>query len=198
MRNLLFVSVVALAAFSTSVLACDGRADIEAAFIKQKKSAGWRAVVTSKGAAGAQEQTSDYVPPDRMYRKIVVEGQPEALETIGIGTQAWNNSGSGWEELKVGYAQLIVEHIRDAIRTAPHVSTEYACLGEATYEGKTYRKFQTKPEKSAEGGELARTIYIDMEGLPAFNIIGTPDGSGDPLLKEAFTYPKDLSVEKPL
>lgn len=198
MRKILTAAVLILLAGGCSAYACDGRQAVVEAFVKQKKSAGWRAVVTSEGAGGAQEQTSDYVPPDRMYRKIVVAGQPGPLETIGIGTQAWNNTGEGWEELKVGYAQLIVEHIREAIRTAPAVSVDYACIGEKTFEGKSYLAYQTPPEKQSDGTELSRTIYVDpASGLPAFNIIGAPGGAGPFLLREAYTYPTDLSVEKP-
>jgi hypothetical protein len=143
----------------------------------------------------AQSQTFDYQPPDRMYRKVV--SGDEAVETIAVGKTAWTNVKGGWEEMKAELAHLVTSHIKSAI-APPKVSVEFKCLGAVTYEGKSYLGYQTVPE-TVEGKVLARTIYVDAEKkLPVFNIIGAPDGSGEPLMKEVFTYPADIKIESPL
>jgi hypothetical protein len=84
------------------------------------------------------------------------------------------------------------------LQTVPTPTAEYACLGQVAFEGKEYLGYQTAPEKLEGGAELARTIYVDpATGLPAFNIVGPPNAGGEPLTREAYSYPADLAVEKP-
>ena len=53
-------------------------------------------------------------------------------------------------------------------------------------------------EKTEKGTELARTIYVDpATGLPAFNVIAEVKDGAEPLLKESYTYPTDIVIEKP-
>jgi hypothetical protein len=192
------VSLIFLALQGQSAAACDGKSDVEAAFTKQQKSPAWRTVVVSQGEAGAQEQTFEYIPPDRMHRKIVISGEQAPIETIGIGRWAWSNEGGGWNELQPQFAKMVANHIEQSVATPPKVSTEFTCLGTVSYEGKDYLGYRTIPEKGNDGIELARTIYIDAAtGLPAFNIIGAVKNGATPLLKESYTYPTDLVIEKP-
>jgi len=186
---------VSLAVSAAPALACDGRAEVEAAFVKQQKQS-WHTVVDSKNVDGVlQEQTFDYQPPDRMYRKIV-SGE-DTVETIGIGRWAWSNIGAGWNELQPQFAQMVMSHMQQTFKP-PKVSAAFTCLGTRSFAGKDYAAYQTAPEK-ADDKEIARTIYVDpATGLPAFNVIGAPDGSGEPLMKEAYTYPTDISIESPL
>ena len=79
-------------------LACDGKSEIEAAFAKQQKAPAWRTVAVSQGENGSkQEQTFEYIPPDRMYRKILIVGQEPAIETIGIAQVGLRQSGQRLE-----------------------------------------------------------------------------------------------------
>lgn len=193
--RLLPLSLLALLSSAPAALACDGKTDVEAAFVNQHKQA-WRTETASKSDSGVlQQQTFDYQPPDRLYRKVV--SGDESVETIGIGRWAWSNEGAGWAELEPQFAQMVSSHIQGKF-AAPKVSVEFKCLGEVAFEGKTYAGYQTVPE-TVNGQPLARTIYVDpATRLPAYNIIGAPDGSGEPLLKEVYTYPGDIKVEKPL
>jgi hypothetical protein len=186
----------ATAALSPAMAECDGRADIEAAFVKQATSKGWRSVITSKDANGAsQEEIYEFLNPDRMYRKITTRG--ESIETIGISKWAWTNIGGGYSELKPQFAQMVSNRLQQAF-VAPKVSVAFNCLGTKTVEGKEYAAYQTTPEKQDGGTMLARTIYLDpATGLPAYNIIGDPDGAGEPLREESFTYPDKITIEKP-
>lgn len=178
-------------------LACDSKAELEAAFLKQQQQKAWRTIVISKSEAGEQQQTFEYIPPDRVYRKVVVVGQEPGIETIGIGQWAWSNQGTGWGELQPPMARMIAEQVMQTTTVPPKVSADFACLGAVDFEGKKYNAYQTTPEKDpVAGGELARTIYVDPEtGLPAFNVIAPPGGA--PVVKEAYTYPSDIAIEKP-
>ncbi|MCC7253986.1 hypothetical protein [Hyphomicrobium sp.] len=198
MRTLCLVaSFLALAATAPSVIACDGKAEVEAAFIKQQKQP-WRTEVVTQAQDGTeQRQRFDFQPPDKMYRKATAGG--ESIETIGISKWAWSNlgSGAGWEELQPMHARVVTLQVQEAF-APPRVTADFACLGDVTFEGKAYRAYQTAPEKVDTGEVLARTIYVDPEtGLPAFNVVGAPDASGDPIVKGVFTYPTDINIEKP-
>ncbi|MBN8911965.1 MAG: hypothetical protein J0H65_07885 [Rhizobiales bacterium] len=191
------IALAALAASAPTASACDGKADVEAAFIKQQKQP-WRTEVVTKAQDGTEQlQRFDFQPPDKMYRKASAGG--ESIETIGISKWAWSNlgSGAGWEELQPMHARVVTLQVEEAF-APPRVTADFNCLGDVTVEGKSYRAYQTTPEKIATGETLARTIYIDPEtGLPAFNIVGAPDASGDPVVKGVFTYPSDIKIEKP-
>lgn len=196
MRMPLFAcSLLALVALAPGASACDGKTDVEAAFTSQHKQP-WRTETTSKSDTGiAQSQTFDYQPPDRMYRKVT--SGDESVETIAIGKTAWTNVKGGWEEMKAELAHLVTSHIKSAVAPAA-VSVEFKCLGTVTYEGKSYLGYQTVPE-TVEGKTLARTILLEPETKrPAFNVIAAPDLSGEPLMKEAYSYPADIKIESPL
>ncbi len=196
MRHIL--SFLLVVAGGHGALACDSKAEIEAAFTKQQKAPAWRTVITSETEAGQQEQSFEYIPPDKVYRKVLVAGQEPAIETIGIGQWAWSNQGNGWGELQPAIAKLISEQTKKSIEDPPQVSADFSCLGKVSYEGKEYLGYRTAPEKAPDGVELARTIYIDpASGLPAFNIIAPVKDGGAAIRKEAFTYPADIVIEKP-
>lgn len=195
------INVVALliVAFATSpaIAACDGKAELEQAFQKQQqRPKGWRSEQTSRGASGFdQREIYKFLPPDRMYRLV---DAAEKLETIAINKWAWSNlNETGWDELQPQFSQMVMTRLRQAFVPAK-VSADFTCLGKVSFEGKEYLGYQTKPETTDEGVTISRTIYLDeATGLPAFNIIGAPDGKTPPLSKEAYTYPDDISIEKP-
>lgn len=193
--SLLALSLVAFAAMTPSAFACDGKAEVEAAFTSQHKSP-WRTDTTGMSDTGiAQSQTFDYQPPDRMYRKVM--SGDEAVETIAVGKTAWTNVKGGWEEMKSELALLVTSYLKSTLAPA-QVAVEFKCLDKVTYEGKSYLGYQTVPE-TVEGKTLARTILLDPETKrPAFNIIAAPDLSGAPLMKESYSYPVDIKIESPL
>jgi hypothetical protein len=195
LKTTLIVSIVAVAAISTSASACDGKADIEAAFNEQHK-APWRTESKSKSDTGVEQtQQFDFVPPDRIYRKVTA-GEEKA-ETVAIGTTAWSNEGAGWQELKKGIADIISSQLKSTLAPAK-VSVDFKCLDKVEFAGKSYIGYQTEPEM-VRGQSLSRTILIDPETKrPAFNIIGAPDLSGEPMVTETYSYPADISIEKPL
>jgi hypothetical protein len=191
------LAFAAAAACAPAAFACDGKADVEAAFVKQQKQP-WRTEIVMKASDGAdQVQRIDFQPPDRMYRKATARG--ESVETIGISKSAWGNQGegAGWQDLDPAEASVVTLHVEEAF-VPPRVTADFKCLGDVTFEGKAYRAYQTTPEKIASGDMIARTIYVDPDtGLPAFNVVGAPDGSGEPLVMSTFSYPTDIRIEKP-
>jgi hypothetical protein len=200
MRNFLAPAAALLLALGGhGALACDGKSEIEAAFAKQQKAPAWRTIAVSQGENGSkQEQTFEYIPPDRMYRKILIVGQEPAVETIGIAKWAYGNQGNGWSELQPPMAKMIAEHIQQVVTAPPKAGADFSCLGKVAYDGKDYLAYRTAPEKTDKGAELARTIYVDpATGLPAFNTIAEIKEGAEPLLKEAYTYPTDIVIEKP-
>lgn len=198
MRSFIFTTVATLLlAGAAPALAadCAGKADVEAAFTKRLGEKAWRTSIASKSSMGDdQSDTYDFLPPDRMYRKVVTKEQ--TIETVGIGKWAWTNIGGGYSELQPQFAQMVISRVQAEFAN-PKVSTEFKCLGTVAFEGKDYTGYQTAPEQQ-EGKTLARTILIDAKsGLPAFNIVSAPDLKGEVLIKETYTYPTDISIEKP-
>jgi hypothetical protein len=190
------LTLAALMLTGAAHAACTGKDDVQAAFVKQHQK-GWHTQTTSKSDAGIEQvQEFDYLPPDRMYRKVT--SGSETVETIGIGRWAWSNIGAGWNELQPQFAQMVMSHLQHAF-AAPKVTAEFICLGTVSFDGKDWNGYQTTPEKTPDGLELSRTILIDpATGLPAFNIISVPGKLTEPLQKEAFSYPDGISIEKPL
>lgn len=189
------LSLAALMMAAPSAFACDAKADVEAAFNAQHQGP-WRVETMSKSDTGIEQtQQIDIQPPDRIYRKVT-SGE-EKTETVGIGKTAWTNEGAGWQEMKQGIADLVTAHVKSQLAPA-RVSVEFKCLDKVDYDGKSLIGYQTVPE-TVEGKELARTILVDpATKRPAYNIIAAPDLSGEPLLREVYTYPDDIKIEKPL
>jgi hypothetical protein len=118
-------------------------------------------------------------------------------ETVAVGKTGWLNEGAGWQEMKQGLADIVTTQLK-AMLAPSRVTVEFKCLDKIDYEGKSYLGYQTVPE-TVQGKTLARTILVDPETKrPAFNIIAAPDLTGEPLMKEAYSYPADISIEKPL
>ncbi len=193
--KLLTIPLFALGSFAPGAHACDGRAEVEAAFVKQHEGP-WRTRILSKSDAGIdQEQIYDYQPPDRMHRTVKVADQ--TVETIGVGRWAWSADGGAWRELDAAYARVVVTHMHAAL-APPKASVDFNCLGKVEFGGKTYLGYQTTPEKIEGDKVVARTIYVDPEtGRPAYNVVGAPDGSEE-LLKEEHSYPGDINIIPPV
>ncbi|WP_439543853.1 hypothetical protein [Hyphomicrobium sp.] len=192
--RLLILPLALLAAPVGAAQACEGKAEIEAAFTAQHQNP-WRTESASKSDTGIeQSQTFDFQPPDRIYRKVT--SGTETVETVGVGKQAWTNATGVWEEMKAELANLVAAHMKTNF-APPRVSVVFKCLGSVDYSGKKLLGYQTEPE-TVEGKVVARTIYVDPDTkLPAFNVVGTVDGSEE-IMKEAYSYPTDVKIEKPL
>lgn len=194
--KLLALPLFALGAFVPPTQACDGRAEVEAAFVKQQEKP-WRTRIVSESDAGlAQEQIFAYQPPNRMHRTVTVGDQ--VVETIGVNRWAWSADNGAWAEMDAAQARVVAIHILNTFQP-PKAGVDFKCLGDVSYEGKTYLGYQSPPETGEDGTVLARTIYVDPETrLPAFNVVGAPDGSAKPLHREEFSYPTDINIIPPM
>lgn len=181
------------------------RTAVEAAFTKQREVAtGYRFAAEIPGDQGKTQMTIDYLPPDRMYQKVVAPGHEKPVETIAIQQWAWGTMGGGWEELQPQFAQSIIAHVRQTLVAPPKITTEFTCLGKVTLGGKEFVAYKAD-QPSAEAGppaaahQLARTIYVDEKsGLPAANIVARVDSKDDAVFDGRYSYPGDIQIEAPI
>jgi hypothetical protein len=190
---------LALAAFAAPALAGgDCAKDVEAAFNKQRQSKAYRVVVTMPAQPDAPEDMFEYQPPLLMYRKLLTKTVPMPVETIGFGNRAWSREEGGWMEMQPQFANMTRAHLQEMFGQPVAITTPYACLGKATFEGKEYAAFRTAPERIETGETVARTIYVDPEtGLPAYNVVGAVEGDKPLIIREAYDYPDDIKIEVP-
>lgn len=206
---LFLASVFALPLLMSAALAEDKSADrssckeeVAAAFAKQRASKAFRMESKVKAVAGVVDVDVEYVPPDRMSQKIVAPGQPTPLETVLVGNRAWSRQGGDWRELMPAIAATIVAQVRETVVDPPKVVGEFECLGETSFDGKTYIAYRSvedtsaAPQSSAIEGPVHRTIYVDPEsGRPVINIVAGEDPDADPLFKGVYSYPTDIVIE---
>lgn len=190
--------VVLTSGAAPGLAAEDCRKAVETSFNKQRQSKAYRVEVTNPANNDGAEQVFEYLPPLTMYRKITAPGLPQPMESIGFGNRAWMMEGAGWLEMQPHFAESHKQHLMDLFGAPVSIKTDYTCLGDAAFEGKSYKAYQTQPEKGDDGVMLVRTVYVDgATGLPTFNIVGTLSGDKPPLVREAYSYPEDIKIDIP-
>jgi hypothetical protein len=195
--------VIALALSAGPALSAGAscRAEVAAAFIKQRTARAFTMVAALKGENGPVEITVEYVPPDRMRQTIVAQGQAP-LETVLVGSRAWSRQGTRWEELMPALAQTIIAQVREAVVDPPKEVGQFECLEKATIDGKEYLAYRSieKGGADARGSTITqpvhRTVYVDPQsGLPAINIVKEDKPDAVPLFRGVYAYPTDLVIE---
>ena len=178
------------------------RAEVAAAFTKQRTSRAFTMKAELKGESGPVEINVEYVPPDRMRQTIVAPGQPAPLETVLVGQRAWSRQGTKWEELMPAVAQIIIAQVREAVVDPPKEVGDFECAGKAAIDGKEYLTYRSieKGGADARGStapkDVHRTVYVDPEsGLPAVNIVKEDKPDAAPIFKGTYAYPKDLVID---
>ena len=130
---------------------------------------------------------------------------------IVVGKKAWSNQGGGWAELPEAFAQTVANQIKDTVADSPKVSTEYKCLGDKEFEGKTYALYQgvlamplpsdakdKGPRVKALSAPNLQNVYVDKAtGLPARNIVTPVTEPESRVFDGTFTIVKELSIEPP-
>jgi len=206
-------SIPALLALFAVFAAADAHAackdEVDQAFVKLREAKGFRLETTIVNEQqGTLRMTVDYQLPDRMHQRIALGDQPQAMETIAIGSKVWSNQGQGWAEVPANYAGEIAKQVQETVGQPSKSNLDYECLGEATFEGKPYLAYKaTLPavaEEAAKGDAKAsgepgnvQTLYIDKtSGLPARNVV-TKGNSDKRLFDGTFSMVPDLVIDAP-
>ena len=189
---------------SPAFAADDCGKDVQAAFEKQRSQPAYRVNSKQPSVSGEVETQTDFQRPDRMYNKVVVPGEPGALETVAIGRWAWASHGMGFQELQPQFAQAVTFDVNAMLNTPVATAEPFTCLGKVTRDGHDWLAYRSEPKaspgKPAGPGnpELARTVFVDpATGLPALTIVSETVPDAPALVSAAYTYPADINIEAP-
>jgi hypothetical protein len=189
---------------ATPALAADCAAEVQAALEKQRTQPAYRVSAKQPSARGDVTTQTDFQLPDRMYTKVVVPGEPGALETVAIGRWAWASHGFGFQELQPQFAQSVTSDVSTKLNTPVKVNEPFTCLGTVKRDGKDYIGYQSMPKASpdkpvsADNPALARSVFVDpATGLPALEIVSEVKPDAPALISVAYTYPTDIKIEAP-
>jgi len=204
----LVVALVALAVCAPAHADC--KAEVDQAFSKLRGGKNFRLetkIVNEK--QGSLTMTVDYVLPDRMHQRVSLGDSPQKMETIAIGNKVWSNQGQGWTEVPANFAEVIAKQLKESIAEPSKSTLEYECLGEKTFEGKTYvaykallpatadEKAKGEADKPAEPVNV-QTLYVDKAtGLPARNVVTKGEASDKRLFDGTFSTPDAISITAP-
>jgi hypothetical protein len=203
----LFVLTSTTGAFAEA----DCKSEVEAAFAKLRQEKSFRLDTTISNSDGKLKMQADYVLPDRMHQTVRLGDQSPAMEMIVIGKKAWSNQGGGWAELPQQFADTVANQIKETVAEAPKVATDYKCVGDKDFEGKTYTLYQgvlamplsadakdKGPRVSAVTVPNQQSVYIDKKtGLPSRNIVTPVTDPNKRLFDGTFTIVNDLKIDPP-
>jgi hypothetical protein len=206
------MSVMALIA--TLLFAADASADctsdVNDAFAKLRKSAAFAMDTKITNEQGTLTMSNDYVLPDRMHQRVSMStGGPGSMEMILVGSKAWSNQGQGWAEVPEKFASTIAKQMKETVVEPPKDTSEFTCLGDVEFEGKTYAGYQAKragaaPDAKKDAASPAaatanvQTVYIDKQtGVPARNIVTPENDPNKRLFDGTFTVKDGLKIEVP-
>lgn len=188
----------------TPALAADCAGEVQAALEKQRTQPAYRVSAKQPSARGDVTTQTDFQLPDRMYTKVVVPGEPGALETVAIGRWAWASHGFGFQELQPQFAQSVTSDVSTKLNTPVKVTAPFTCLGKVKRDGAEYVAYQSEPTASPgnpvgpDNPALARTVFVDpATGLPALEIVSEVKPDAAALVSVAYTYPTDIKIEAP-
>ncbi len=203
------IAVLALLAHLAPAHA-DCKAEVDQAFSKLRGSKGFRLETKIVNEhQGSLSMTVDYQLPDRMHQRVALGDSPQRMETIAIGNKVWSNQGQGWSEVPANFAEVITKQLRDTVAEPSKSTLAYECLGEATFEGKSYLAYKaTLPPAADEavkgdkanpaGAANIQTLYIDKtSGLPVRNVVTKGDSSDKRLFDGTFSTPHDIIINAP-
>jgi len=207
MRNIALATT--LLAFAATGAAADCTSEVNDAFAKLRKSSAFRMETKISGPEGTLTMSNDYVLPDRMHQTVSMGADgPQKMEMILIGGKAWSNqANAGWAEVPDNFASTIAKQMKETVVEPPKDEQTYECLGEVSFEGKTYTAYRAKraPAK-AEGADAAakqpvatvQTVYIDKAlGVPVRKIVTPESDPAKRLFDGTFSLHDGLKIEPP-
>lgn len=184
--------------------------EVDQAFSKLRGGKGFRLetkIVNEQ--QGSLSMTVDYVLPDRMHQRVRLGDSPALMETIAVGDKVWSNQGQGWNEVPAHFAEVIARQLKEQVAEPTKSTLEYECLGETTFEGKSYLAYKTKlpvvvdekvrgAKAQPTGPDNIQTLYVDKaSGLPVRNVVVKGDGSEKRLFDGTFSQPDNLDIKAP-
>lgn len=183
----------------------DCTSEVNDAFAKLRATKAFNMQTKITNKTGTLTMSNDYVLPDRMYQQLTLStGAKGKMEMILIGDKAWSNQGEhGWVPLPPDFANKVAKQMKETVVEPPKDKTEYTCLGDVEFEGKTYAAYKAKrppktDEEAAAKTANVQTVYIDKEtGLPARNIVTPENAPTKRLFDGTFTLRKDIKIEPP-
>ena len=208
MRRLLMATALLLAA-GAAAEAGSCKDEVASALERQRKSSGFRMQTKMITEQGLVDMTVDYVLPDRMRQVIKSTTDPEPVETVLVGNQAWSRRQDGpWVPLNPKLTSDLVTQLEENLGDEPIALGEFACLGKKPLNGKDMLAYQgennpggdnpneEKPPKTPD--RPVRVIYVDSTtGLPARSIFARANKLDKPIFEANYTYPVDLAIEAP-
>ena len=208
-----------LALIATLLFAADASADctseVNDAFAKLRRSSAFAMETKISNEQGTLSMSNDYVLPDRMHQRVSMSsGGPGAMEMILVGSKAWSNQGQGWAEVPEKFASTIAKQMKETVVEPPKETSEFTCLGDVEFEGKTFAAYQAKraaaapdAKKDAAKKDAAspaaatanvQTVYIDKKtGVPARNIVTPEHDPKKRLFDGTFALKDGLKIEAP-
>ena len=217
MRNMILAFAIVTITAGTATADCTS--EVNDAFAKLRKSAAFRMETKITNPQGTLTMSNDYVLPDRMHQTVSMGGDgPQAMQMILVGGKAWSNQGNaGWAEVPEKFATTIAKQMKDTVVEPPKDELQFECLGDVSFEGKTYAAYRTKrapgaadsaattPAPAADAtkapaGDAAnvQTVYIDKAlGVPVRNIVTPVSDPNKRLFDGTFSLRAGLKIEPP-
>jgi len=205
--------------FAATAAYADCTTEVNDAFAKLRKSAAFRMETKITNPQGTLTMSNDYVLPDRMHQTVSMGGDgPQAMQMILVGGKAWSNQGNaGWAEVPEKFATTIAKQMKDTVVEPPKDESQFECLGDVSFEGKTYAAYRTKRAPGAAEGAAAapaaaepapaptaadaanvQTVYIDKAlGVPVRNIVTPVSDPNKRLFDGTFSLRAGLKIEPP-
>jgi hypothetical protein len=208
MRRLLMATALLLAACAAAE-AGSCKDEVASALERQRKSSGFRMQTKMITEQGLVDMTVDYALPDRMRQVIKSTADPEPIETVLVGNQAWSRRvGGPWAPLNPKLTGDLVRQLQENLGDEPLALGEFECLGKKPLDGKEMLAYQGEnnpggddpkkkpPPKTAD--RPVRVIYVDpTTGLPVRSIFARANKLEKPIFEANYTYPIDLTIKAP-
>lgn len=204
-------SLLALTLLMPSTALADCKTDVDAAFEKLRATGSFRLQTKIVNAQGQLTMESDYILPDRMHQRVMMDGSSTPMEMILIGKKAWSNQGQGWSEVPEKFAETIARQMKETVVDPPKAAVDYKCLGDKDLEGRSFAAYQgilptpipaeaeqKGPRISAVSVPNQQNVYIDKStGLPVRNIVTPVTEPEKRLFDGTFTVVEGLKIEAP-
>lgn len=187
--------------------AADCRAEVTAAFEKQRTGKTFRMEASVIGPQGPMKMTVDYGLPDRLRQKVLMMLQQQTVEAVLVGKEAWVNEGQGWSKAPDDVRAELDKQLSAVAEETADQMVQFDCMGNMKVDGQelaAYRAQEGPKDMSPDAADkpkpndTVRVIYVDpATGLPARSVVARPDKLDKPLFKAVYTYPSDIKIEPP-